>query len=67
MQLGDCGTRWPGEETAAEMLRCQRELGHCGAHVVDIDTGQGTHRFWWTRKPGDKGVNVYPQFFAGAR
>lgn len=59
--------RWPGPQPPAEMLRCQRERGHCGAHLVDVETGQGTQRFWWTRKPGEKGVNFYPQVLAGAR
>lgn len=55
-----CGFAWPGEDIVKE-LRCQRDAGHGGAHVAEIDREEERRRYWWVAGTGEYGVNRYPQ------
>lgn len=60
METGRCGTAWPGDAARAGELRCQREPGHDGAHLVDVAHEDGIRRYWWLRWAEERGVNFYP-------
>lgn len=55
-----CGHICTDEGFAPDQLRCQREVGHPGAHFVDVTEDVLAKRYWWVPWTGERGVNHYP-------
>lgn len=54
-----CGKRFMGEAHPAMELRCEREPGHAGAHLVEVAAPEALKRYWWVPLTGEHGVNLY--------
>ena len=52
-----CGRRWNAAN--GRRLSCQREPGHGGAHLSDLQVDGRTVRHWFVPVTGDRGVNRY--------